>query len=141
VYSANVDAARHVFPEREVVRQRGYFTHEDEDDPKSTHGSLVITEYPGGCTADEAEAARSGLAARIHGDGFGPIEPLTAGRTRGWGWTETYRVNGEEISRTYIAVFPIDQSTYTVEVYSNDPHLRESARLREIAVSFRLKRS
>jgi hypothetical protein len=138
VMSPNCSSGRVVFPEREVALQRCYFRMRIDDDGE--HGSIVITEFPGDCTRELAEAARAGLAARHRECQYGPLEEMTVDRRPAWGWMESQSLEGEVRALQYKAIVAHEHATYSVEFYSSEKRTMDEALMRKVVASFRYQK-
>jgi hypothetical protein len=138
LFDANASAARLVFPEKSMIDQRGYFTLRDDD-----HCSIMITEYQGAATCDEATAARDRAAREYGYQDYGPVEELVIDGQPAWGWLITQHGKDSVSSYNYTAVVPYEEEglTYTVEYYASNPRFRDPEAQKEIVQRFEVKRA
>ncbi len=116
---ANASAARKVFPDRQVLDQRGYFTAGEEN-----HCSIMITEYAGPTSYEEVQSAREAAAARYGANSeYGPIDATVIDKQPAWSYVVTQSYRGKTSSLEYTAVVSYEKTdrTYTVEFYASDP--------------------
>ena len=133
-YEPNAHAARKVLIDRESVRQNGYFT---LGEPTN---SIIITEYSGSTTREQADASRAAAAAKWTYQDYGQIEDLTIDGRAAWGWLIVQRSQGKESSLEYVAVVAYDHRTYTIEFHATEASLRRASLLRRTVKSFRVVR-
>jgi hypothetical protein len=131
LFDANLSYARLVFPERVMVRQRGYATPGED-----VYGAIVITEYAGAIGEAAIREARAAIEARYRQESYGPVESTIVAERPAWAWFERQTWKGRT-SVAYHAVIPWDAATtYTVEFSSNDPRTRGEDFMRETVASF-----
>jgi hypothetical protein len=134
-FDANASKARNVFPDREIVWQRGYGTLGEEN-----HCSIFITKFVGTAGSMEIEDARSALAARYPYLEYGPLEELLIDHRPAWGWLETQFYKGELSSLAFKAVVPYDSVCYAVEFFARDPQYRNPEVLKAAVATFEIGR-
>lgn len=137
MFDANATGARLVFHERPKVDQRGYFymTRNDE------HCSIMITEFAGPTTVEEARAARDHHRRTYGNQEYGAFESFRIDGKEAWGWETRQTYGGELASVAYQAVVscPERDATYTVEFYAGVDRFMDPDLLRDTARSFRVK--
>lgn len=138
MFDANATAARLVFHDRPKVDQRGYFymTRDDE------HCSIMITEYAGSTTYEEAKAALEYHRRKYPYPTYGTLESLRVDGRSAWGWMTEQHHKGELSSITFHAVIPYEeeQKTYTVEFYAGVDKFMDEGLLRDTVTSFTVKK-
>lgn len=139
IFDLNASGAALPLGDRSRGDQRGYFSMGRDD----THASIMITEYPGTTTYDQAVAARAAVKERRRNREFGALETLRIDKRPAWGWKSTQTWKGELSSVKYAVVIPYDDLgvTYVVEFYSSQPRFQDSDLMKETLGSFRVKRA
>jgi hypothetical protein len=130
-WEPNYYAARRVLPQREVVRQSGYFT------PSGSHDSIVLTEYRGAATIAEITAARNEAARRSTYLSHGAPEDREIDGRRAVTWIVTEEYREQIVSREIVAVVPYAERTYTIEFHAESTPYRDPAGMRRAVESFR----
>ncbi len=137
VFDANSSAARKVFPDRQVLDQRSYFTVSGE-----YSNSIMITEYAGETGYEEVQAAREAAEARYGGNtAYGPIDATVIDKRPAWTYLVTQRYRGDISSLTYTAVVSYGKTgrTYSVEFHASDPRYMDEALLAGVVKSFTVR--
>jgi len=137
LFDANATAARKIFPDRQVVDQRGYFTPGEDN-----ACSIMITEYAGPTSYDDVRAAREAAATRYgHNADYGQVDATTIDKRPAWSYVVTQHYRGKVSSLTYTAVvsYAKDDRTYTVEFYASDPRYMDEDFLARTVNAFTVK--
>lgn len=129
-YRAKAYAARKVLPDREVVRQSGYFPFGGSSD------SILITEYRGTVTREQVEFARDAAARKWTYQEYGPLQDRTIDGRRAFAWRIVQKSDDEETGLAFVAVVPYDDRTYSIEFHATDPLYRKSLVLERTVESF-----
>jgi len=129
-YQPQAYAARKVLPDREVVRQSGYFPFGDSSD------SILITEYRGTVTREQVESARDAAARKWTYQKYGPLQDRTIDGRQAFSWLIVQERDGEESGLAIIAVVPYEKRTYSIEFHATDPLYRKSLVLERTVESF-----
>lgn len=128
--SLDAESAANMFPDREVLAQRGYFT------KGRRASSIMITEYEGAAERSEAQAARDRREKSWSHAEVGSVESLKIDGRSAWGWTIDQKLDGELKSKAFVAVVPYGESTYAIEFYASNPQLWKGDLLRDTVRSF-----
>lgn len=132
-YTSTISSARLPLRGRQKTRQVAYLPTGEERWPLS----VIITEYAGVTNASEVRASHQEYVKRYgESTDYGQIETVTIDGREGWGWLETYRYRAEVMSVGFTVILPYDSVSYSVEVTSRKPKLKDEAYLRELAASF-----
>lgn len=125
----NASGARKVFPDRDVVNERGWFRTQGE-----RHGSVLITEFEGQASEQDLRDARAELERKYTTKHFsyGPIESFKLDGRPAWGWFER-----QSTSREYVAVVSYPDATFSIEFYSSIKEHQDDELLKKHVASFR----
>jgi hypothetical protein len=126
-----------VFPDRQVLDQRGYFTAGEEN-----HCSIMITEYAGPTSYEEVQSAREAAAARYGANSeYGPIDATVIDRQPAWSYMVTQSYRGKTASLEYTATVSYEKAdrTYTVEFYASDPRYMDEEFMARTVKTFTVK--
>jgi hypothetical protein len=124
-----------VFPQRELLDQRGYVSPEA--------GPLLrLTTYRGAATYAEILEAWADLAAGGDAD-LGPVETLSMKKRSAWGWRTIEKGDDPVRARTYTAVIldPEADRTYTVEYHAGAGDPVHESEMKHVIASFTLRRN
>ena len=122
-FDANASKGRAVFPEREILSQGAWWGDIRSEEPRS---DIFVTRYPGGVTAEDAQAARDRQAARYGGitsTQYGAVTALTIDARSAFAWLEQrLDENGDLRGLDYKALITYDSVTYAVEFSTSAEH-------------------
>lgn len=133
-YAPNVDGGRSIFPGRRKLTQRAYVA------PGEPYSAIVITEFEGASSREDALRARGELERRFRMEEYGPLEDIEIDGRDGWAWLETSAYRGDVSSREYKAVIAYEDRTFTVEFHTSDPAYIDPAFLRSTVATFIVNR-
>ena len=130
VYDGNVRYARLIFPEREQVRQRGYYTMRDP------HSGITITQYRGSTSKIDAIAAKREVTEMYPRTDYGHVEQLEIDDRVAWGWLETNSYKGEISNVDYNIIVSYPEATYTIEFHAGELKYQDEELQKKILSSF-----
>ncbi len=138
MFDTNAYSARLVFHERERVDQRGYFymTHDDD------HCSIMLTEFSGPTSYEEAKAALEYHRTTYPGEKYGVLESLRIDGQDAWGWESLQHHDGDLTALEYHAIvsYPDLNTTYTVEFHAGVDRFMDSKLIKTTVESFAVKK-
>lgn len=116
LYTANTDAGRNAFPNRELLGRGAWYGDTESFQPQS---EIFVTRYAGVITRADAQAARDAQAS-LYGHpasiDYGAVAPVTIDSRPGYAWLETrFDEHGAVRSLSYSAVIPYDTVSYALE--------------------------
>jgi len=122
LYTANTDAGRNAFPEREMLSRGVWYGDIESFQPQS---EIFVTRYAGGIMLDEARAAREAQAGTYGHPAsidYGAVAAVTIDGRPGYAWLETrYDEHRAVRSLSYSAVIPYDSVSYALEFSTSAP--------------------
>ena len=134
MHDANLESARLVLPEFELVDQDGWMSLNEPD------RSIVFSEFADVAGQEDVVRAVEAAAARYSYQEYSEIEPLEVDGRSSWGWFERQCIDGTLAGVQFTAVVPYEDRTWTVEYFVSHPGETDTEEaLRTLVASFRWK--